>query len=48
MAKGQKKSNKEIRKPKQEKSAAAKTESTFGSQMKTASSANATGNKSKS
>ena len=47
MAKGQMKSNKEIRKPKKDKSAAPKTESTFGSQMKTASGAGASAKKSK-
>ena len=40
MAKGQKRSNREIRKPKQEK-AQPKPESTFGSQIKVAENANA-------
>jgi hypothetical protein len=40
MAKGQQRSNREIRKPKKEK-AAAKSESTFGSQIKLAANANA-------
>jgi hypothetical protein len=39
MAKGQKRSNREIRKPKQEK-ASPKPESTFGNQMKVAASVN--------
>lgn len=40
MAKGQKKSNREIRKPKQQKAPPA-PESTFGAQIKQASNANA-------
>ncbi len=44
MAKGQKRSNREIRKPKQAK-VAQKTESTFASQIKAASNSNATGSK---
>jgi hypothetical protein len=40
MAKGQKKSNREIRKPKQQKAPPA-PESTFGAQIKQATSANA-------
>ena len=40
MAKGQKRSNREIRKPKQEK-APPKPESTFGSQIRLAANANA-------
>ncbi|GGB05849.1 hypothetical protein GCM10011491_37430 [Brucella endophytica] len=39
MAKGQKRSNREIRKPKQEK-AQSKPESTFGNQIKPAANAN--------
>lgn len=46
MAKGQKCSNREIRKPKQKK-ASAKPESTFGSQIKTAANANAASGKGK-
>jgi hypothetical protein len=42
MAKGQKKSNREVRKPKQEKGLP-KPESTFGSQMKLASAINEKG-----
>lgn len=44
MAKGQKRSNREIRKPKQEK-APAKPESSFGSQIMAAANANAPGGK---
>ena len=47
MAKGQKRSNREIRKPKQEK-APSKPESSFGNQIKVAANANGirgTGNK---
>ncbi len=47
MAKGQKRSNREIRKPKQEK-ALPKPESTFGNQIKLASDANAQRGKGKS
>jgi hypothetical protein len=47
MAKGQKRSNREIRKPKQEK-APPKPESTFGNQIKLASDANAPRGKGKS
>lgn len=46
MAKGQKRSNREIRKPKQEK-APAKPESTFGNQVKLAGNANPTRGKGK-
>lgn len=46
MAKGQKRSNREIRKPKQKK-APAEPESTFGSQVKQAASANITRGKAK-
>jgi hypothetical protein len=46
MAKGQKKSNKEVRKPKQEKSAA-KPVDTLGSQVKLAGNSNAPGAKGK-
>ncbi|MCV3242852.1 hypothetical protein [Mesorhizobium sp. ZC-5] len=46
MAKGQQRSNREIRKPKKQK-AAAKPESTFGSQIKLAANANAPGGKDK-
>lgn len=44
MAKGQKRSNREIRKPKQEK-APAKPESSFGSQIMVAANANGPGGK---
>lgn len=47
MAKGQKRSTKEIRKPKQEKKVAAKAESTFEGQMKAATGKGATGDKGK-
>ncbi|MCT7376953.1 hypothetical protein [Chelativorans salis] len=47
MAKGQKRSNREIRKPKQAK-APPKPESTFGNQIKLAANANAQRNKGKS
>ena len=47
MAKGQKRSNREIRKPKREK-APAKPESTFGNQIKLAANADAPGGKRKS
>ncbi len=46
MAKGQKRSNREIRKPKQEK-ASSKPESTFGNQIKIAANANASQGKGK-
>jgi hypothetical protein len=46
MAKGQKRSNREIRKPKQEK-APPKPESTFGNQIKVAANANASQGKGK-
>lgn len=46
MAKGQKRSNREIRKPKQEK-APPKAESTFGNQIKFAANANANAPRSK-
>lgn len=47
MAKGQKRSTKEIRKPKQEKKVAEKVESTFGGQMKAAAGKGPAGDKSK-
>jgi len=47
MAKGQKRSSREIRKPKQEK-APSKPESTFGNQIKLAANANAPRGKGKS
>ena len=47
MAKGQKRSNREIRKPKQEK-APPKPESTFGNRIKLATDANASRGKGKS
>lgn len=46
MAKGQKRSNREIRKPKQEK-ASSKPESTFGNHIKIAANANASQGKGK-
>ncbi len=46
MAKGQKRSNREIRKPKQEKTPP-KPESTFGNQIKIAANANASQGKGK-
>ncbi|MBZ0164230.1 MAG: hypothetical protein K8H74_16135 [Notoacmeibacter sp.] len=46
MAKGQKRSNREIRKPKQEK-ASPKPEDTFGSQVKLAANVNAARSKGK-
>ena len=47
MAKGQKRSNREVRKPKQEK-APPKPESTFGNQIRLAADANAPRGKAKS
>lgn len=47
MAKGQVRSNREVRKPKKEK-AAAKTESTFANQIKVATKASPQGSKPKS
>jgi hypothetical protein len=41
MAKGQKRSTREVRKPKQEKSSAPKTEAAFGNQVRLAANVNA-------